>query len=1030
MTSKNKSGLLRSAALGFAVGFAAVAPPAFAQDADTDEVEDTIVVTGSRIRQANLDSPVPVQSLSAQVLELSGSNNAQDVLRELPVSGIPGISSTNSNFAVSQGGINTVDLRNLGEDRNLLLLNSRRFVGGVPASNIVDFNMIPLELIDRVEVITGGASAVYGSDALAGVINVITKSDFEGVVVNLRGGISDRNDAENYNASITMGSNFADDRGNAVFNASWGTDGGIYARHRGDQGMNIDCFATGASVSEQFCPAFSSFSANTRLIVPDGPVSPVNRVLVGGAVVPFSTPVHGFNRAAFRNLSVPLERFSFQTFIDYELTPWADVFVEAIYGRTETSNSIEPFAMQNSDIFPTDPFCDTPTSDSDGDGNFTECFNGVKLSNPLIPQAIRDAVLARPGNAGRTVDEAIVGFARRLVEVGSRGGDAERETFRFLTGVRGDINPDVHFEVALNYARTSDAQSGAGQVNAPNVRAALDAIDLDGDPLTTDDIVCRDAAARAEGCVPLDIFTGAGSITPEMLAWIDAIILRQAVNEQAYAIAFLEGDFETGLLPGGVGWVLGAEHRSEAATDVTDALTRTGQNGGNIAPPTGGNFQVSEVFGELQIPILQDQPFARDLGLNLSARRSTYERAGNELDTEAYAASLEWAPVDALRFRTQWARAVRAPNVGELFGPPGETFAVVDDPCTGLTLSAGTPAFFNLRENVADPSLVFASGIDVSTVGAQDALNCYADPLVKARVDATGGLVLTQSEVQGVGGFVGGGSLDLFEESADTLTYGFVLRSPFDNPWLSGLTFSADYYKIEIVDGIGSLGRQNSLDRCYGAGTIGFDAASAFCTNVRRFALGPSIGAVDAVDSNLQNLSTIETDGVDYQAAWSLNFEDAGLLQGTWFGTGEISVDANYTHLANYSEEAFAGNGVQNFTDEVGYPRDKGTVRFVYRQGPVTLAWNSAYIGEVDVLGSTPDAGFYFIPSTWFHSAQLRFNVNEMHEVYLGVNNVFDEYVFVGGTNQDFGQPAGWTTFPDIYDGTGRRYAIGTRLRF
>ena len=821
-----------------------------------------------------------------------------------------------------------------------------------------------------------------------------------------------------------------DDRGNAVFNASWGTDGGIYARNRADRGMNIDCFATGASVSDQFCPAFSSFPGNTRLIVADGPVSPVNRVLVDGAVVPFSTPLHGFNRADFRNVSVPLERFSFQTLIDYDVTPWANMFIEGIYGRTETSADIEPFAIQTNDIFPTEVFCDTPTSDSDGDGNVTECFNGVALSNPLIPQVIRDEVLARPGNVGRTVDDLRIGFARRLVEVGPRGADAERETFRLLTGLRGDINPDVRFEIALNYARTSDSQFGGGQFNASNVRAAFDAIDLDGNPLTTDDIVCREEAARNEGCVPLDIFSGAGSITPEMLAWIDGVTLRQARNEQTYVTAFLEGDFSTGFLPGEIGWVVGAEHRAESAADVTDALTRTGQNGGNVAPPTFGSFQVSEVFGELQIPLLRDQPFTRDLALNLAARRSTYERGGNELDTHAYAASLEWEPVDGLRFRAQLARAVRAPNVGELFGPPGETFQVVDDPCTGLTLSGGTPAFFNLREDVANPANVFGSGVDASTVGDQVALNCYADPLIKARVDATGGLVLTQSEVQGVGGFIGGGSTDLFEETADTVTLGFVYNAPFDNPWLSGLTFSVDYYRIEIADGVGSLGRQTSADRCYGAPTVGFDPNSAFCANIFRFTAGPSIGALDAIDSNLQNLASIETEGVDYQANWSLNFADAGLLQGTWLGSGEIGVSATYSHLGNYLEEAFPGNGIDDFTDQVGVPRDKGTVHVTYHQGPLTLAWNSAYIGENDIFGGTVDAGFYLIPTTWFHSAQLRFDVTDMHEVYFGVNNVFDEYVFVGGTNQDFGQSVGWTTFPDIYDGVGRRFSVGTRLQF
>ncbi len=1041
---QRKSLLAGASVLAAAAAALTGAPAAYAQESAEDE--DVIVVTGTRIRQPNLDSPVPVQSIGSETLDLSNSNNAQDILRELPVSGIPAISSTNSGFSTQFGGINTVDLRNLGENRNLVLLNGRRFVGGIAASNIVDFNMLPTELIDRIDVITGGASAVYGSDALAGVINVITKRDFEGVVVNLRGGISEREDNENFGAGLTVGSNFADGRGNATFNASWGKENGVFARNRGDQGMNIDCGLGGPPIGfPQNCPTPSSFSLDGRIVMPNGAAGAAPPLRFNGTtVVPFIPTVDGFNRQAFRVLSVPVERFSFQSMVNYEISPSMEVFVEAIYGRTETSTDIEPFGMDTNDIFATEAFCDSPAGaglvgDSDLDGNITECFNGVRLSNPLIPAAIRSFVLSQPGNTTRTADEMMIGFARRLGEVGARGADAERQTFRFLTGLRGDLNPDIRYEVAVNYARTSDVQNGSGQVNTSNVQDALDAIDLDGNPATVNDIVCRDPAARAKGCVPLDLFSGPNSITPAMLAWIDAPQLRNAFNEQTYAIGFLEGSFGTGFLPADVSWVLGAESRNEQAEDITDALTRTGQNAGNIAPPTRGQFQVGEVFGEVEIPLLRDQAFAQDLTLHLSARHSNYERAGAELETQAYAASLEYEPFDGLRFRAQAARAVRAPNVGELFGPAGQTFAVVADPCAGLTLSAGQPVFYKTRSSTTNPALVTGSGIDPRSIVGDpafnanvhnNALNCYADPIVKQRVDSTGGMVLTQPELQGVGGFVGGGSLTLFEETADTLTAGFIFRSPLDNPWLSGFNLSVDYYQIEIADGIGSLGRQNSLNNCYGTATVPiatYTPASAFCTNVIRFAAGPSTGALFGVNSNLQNLSTIETSGVDYQAAWSLNFADAGLFQGSFLADGQFSVTANYSYLSEWSSIAFPGQPQRHFEDSTGLPHDKGTVRLTYNQGPLTLAWSSAYIGEVDMLNNNNG---YILPTIWFHSVQARFDVNENSEVFFGVSNVFDEYQPVGGTNGDNGQTVGWTTFPEVYDGLGRRFTAGTRLRF
>ncbi len=1022
---KLKSKLFMSTILVGIVSGAGLFGPAIAQGSDeavtvtdapaaADDVsrQQTVTVTGSRIQQTNLSSAVPVSTFNSAQIELSGAVNVADVLRQLPATGVSGISSGNSNFTTTASGINTLELRNLTEDRTLVLVNGRRFVGGVPGSSIVDFNQIPTEFIDRIDVITGGASAVYGSDALAGVVNVILKRDFEGLTFSTQAGLTDAEDNENYRASITAGSNFADDRGNAIVSLGWSTNNGAFFRDREGQGNDDldysqftgDAADFGTLVSElQGFPFFSSFSERGRFFGPGVGNRTVDES-AGGAFRNFSTRIDGFDRQQFRALTTPTERLTAAAVINYEINPLVNFFTEINYATTDTVSELEPFPLGGDDIYGSQPFCvdANGAAAANGSAAVARCINGAPITGVFVPEAFRAQL--RAANPGLADEDLVYGFARRTTEVNARGADNTRQTARIVTGFEGEFESGVNYEVSLNWGRTTQDQNSAGGIDVRNFAAALDSIIVNGEA------VCRDEVARGQGCVPINIF-GAGSISPEAAAYVRADSKFDAVIEQVVFNAFLSGDTTPiGLaLPAGpLSWVAGYEWREESSEEIPDALSQSGLNAGNVTPITRGNYDVYEFFGELQVPLLKDVPLAKELTAKFAARQSTYSSVG---DTFAWSGNLEWAPVEQIRFRSQYAEAVRAPNISEAFAGLGETFATVSDPCNGLTVVGGTPTF-----GTTDPDDLRVASI------------CFADPLVAARVARDGSLTLSQPELQGTGGLVGGalaGGFDLKQEEATTFTVGFVLN-PNWTSWLEPFVLSVDYFDIEIVDAIGTLGRNTSLNRCYGNGDSDittFDPTSAFCSNVIRFNVGPFLGATDQVNSFSQNLQSINTSGLDVQASYTLSFND---MFGTKTPLGDLALSANYQYLDKYESEAFPGAGTGNSEGSLGLSQHEGLFGAVYTNGPLTLAVDTTWVGQ-----NEEDFGFLNEPiefdDTFFTDIQARFRVlNDTATLVAGVDNVADEFVYTGLGNN----ATGHYTDPDVYDALGRRFYVGFRLDF
>lgn len=616
--------------LGSMLGLSAVAV------AQEEEIIEEVVVTGSRIARKELISVSPINTLDENQIEISGSNSIATILNELPAAGVPGSVDTGTNFRTTTTGLNTVDLRNLGSDRTLVLLNGRRHIGGNAGSQSVDISMIPLPLLERVEVVTGGAAAAYGSEAISGVVNFILKDDFEGVEFNTRYGSSDGVDqggADETDYSLLIGSNFADDRGNATVYLGYSDRGVLRSTDR-------DVSANDA--------VNSSFGPKGGVVLPNGNGYITLDEDTGLFDKPFASAEDGFNRNQRRLIRVPSDRIQMNANINYEFNDRANIFAELAYNELESFSSLEPTIAGQ--------FISVGSLASNTD---------LPVDNPFIPTELRNAILA----ADPLADE--VTFRRRMVELGNRTSDVQRRIFRAAFGVNGDINENLSYEVYYQYGDFGQDQTNGGVFHTKNFYDAL-RVDPDGNG----GYQCRDEFARGLGCVPINIF-GAGSITQEMLNWISVDSqVTSRMNQDVFSASITGTLFD--IPAGDVDFAAGYEWREESSQFNSDALAQSGLTSGNTTPNTEGEYDVSEFFVEAIVPLIHGAPAAEYLGLELAYRLSDYSTIGN---ADSYKVSLDWRPIDDLRVRGGFSTAIRAPFIEELFDPGSETFRNFVDPC-------------------------------------------------------------------------------------------------------------------------------------------------------------------------------------------------------------------------------------------------------------------------------------------------------------------------------------------------------------
>jgi iron complex outermembrane recepter protein len=974
--------------------------PAFAQEA-AEGAEEVIIVTGSRIASPAAESASPLQVVSAANIEESGVTNIQELLLKNPAFGSPTFARTNTAFATAGVGVATVDLRNLGVDRTLVLINGRRVVSGVPGSFAVDLNIIPTPFLEGVDVLTGGASAVYGSDAVAGVVNFRYKTDFDGLELNGKAGFSPRGDDGRQEVNLTFGKNFADDRANVMLYGGYSKEGKVLKRNRSTEegsmaidetnlrtltGNDEDYFKARRPFLSGFAPQGRYYTDNIVWTYgPSGALQPcatTNGLTCGGGA---GIGPNGFNRSEFRYMAVPVERFTAAGRANFEASPAANLFLEVNYAKTKSTTNIEPFPLASDDI---KAFAgDSPS----GQINMESLVNGVLYRNPYIPDAIFNDSSDSDGDGLRDIF-----FDKRLADFGPRAQSVSRDTFRIVGGINGSFLDDrFKYEVYGLYGSNKEAQNGSGQFNGPRFFQALQAIrdvnDLDGDNNRTE-IICANAAARAAGCIPANPF-GVGSLAPAT-SWLAAPSELNTKVTQTMFAGNVSGElFSLGLGADAIQFSIGGEYRKETSRSEFDELTQGGLNGGNELPATRGKFDVYEGFGEVQVPIIQDRPMFHSLSVRGAVRVSDYSTVGQ---TFSYNYGGEWAPIEDIRFRVMQARSVRAPNVDDLFAPPQQDFpSGLEDPCEGITLAS---------------------------TGAT-ATNCLAAPGVRANIAANGGVfAISQADLQGITSFAGG-NLALKEEKGDSFTAGVVIN-PRSVDALRNLVFTADYFNIRIKSAIVDTPLQFILDQCYSG------ANTELCDFIvrRPTAVGANnAGSLDEVNSGPSNSGGTKTSGLDFTLTYSTG------LNGIGIGNGTAMVRVSYTRLLSGFDIPLPGSDKDRFAGEVGASKNRWTATTGFEIGSFGLNFTGTYIGDASLddqrTGEVPGANpLYIIKHQFYLDAQARIKVGDDAEFFVGGDNLLDNKPpFLADLQTD---AAGQSTATGVYDALGRRFYVGFRGKF
>lgn len=639
------------------LGAALISAPAFAQDTAADDgasSEDTIVVTGSRISRPDLEGSTPVAVLGEAQLDQQGLKNFADIAAQNPQFAPSfGASRTQSTFSGSaSSGLNLVNLRNLGANRSLVLINGRRVPGGSPTDTFVDFNTMTTANIEQVQVLTGGASAIYGSDAVAGVINIITKKGFEGLEAGASYGISQRGDNKNPSAYLMFGSKL-NDRGHILVTAEYDYQGfvGCSSRYLCAQDFAWTNPETGPIRGPN---AYSGVPLGGRFFAGSSG-SFTNR---NGDFVQFSVPIDGYNRNARRTLAIPTERMMFSAEAEYAVSDSVNVFMEASYGRSTTTG-----------LFEAAPF----SSD-------TNLFGGVlpptiPYDNPFLPEAVKNAYT--PAQIANGIN-----WSQRFQDLGERGSTNERQTVRLVAGLNGDFellkDRNWHWEVSYVYGRTSLNSKTEGLVGTDRLYYGLR---VEADPANPGGYRCTDAGARAAGCVAINPFA---PYTQEMKDYLVVSAGQQGRSILHDANAYISGELFD--LPGGpVSVALGAEYRTFSGfLDYDDAIEGGLTTGNQIGDVDFVKSTTKEAYVEAILPVLSDMAFAKSLTLEGAFRISDPNR-GKNYETWKYGGT--WEPIEGVRFRAIRARAVRAPVPSDLSGI-GQTFGVVNDPCTAARRNA------------------------------------------------------------------------------------------------------------------------------------------------------------------------------------------------------------------------------------------------------------------------------------------------------------------------------------------------------
>lgn len=1062
MSIKRKN-FMRSALLGTAAtllaGSMGVGSQAFAQDQDAADDEDAelVVVTGSRIARSSLTAPQPLAIIGNQAIQVSGLDNLAEIFNELPIAGVPGLSSTNSAFTVNSSGLNIINLRNLGSSRTLVLIDGRRAVSGQPGIAAVDLNTIPVDFIERVEIVTGGASALYGSDAIAGVVNIIFKDDFEGVRFRAQGSMTTEGGGDEFSLSATVGGNFDNGRGNAVINVTYAMDYGLKSNKRNNQILSgVDLFSDDQNFSPSSFPEAGRFFISNDITTGCVNGFPTATDCTGwygisdsGQILEFfdapctndardfenlntgsNRCTLGFNRSDFRTISTPTERILVAAKGHYDISDSLTFFVDTQFADVGTFAGIEPFPFASSNIFPA-------------------TFRGVPIDNPFVPadlkakiDAATNALLTNvisgtfevdasgnvvldgsmnliPDPSGNTVNDpsgnpfpfldgsgntvldtsddgdvqTSIGFARRTTELRQRSSANERQTLRVSVGMRGDFGDTWQWDTSFTYGQTQQSRFGTGQINVANFRQALSIL-TDGSGNPV-----LDSAGDFQ-CADADA-RAFGCVPVNIFG-------KGSINDAAAAWLNADVNFRAVIeqqvfaanltgelfdLPAGAVSIATGIEHRREASDSIPDAL--GQKGLNASNA------IPRTQGQFNVSewyFEGDIPLLNDSGLGDFAAIGGAVRIA-DYSTVGTVISWnvrgEWQPIPDIRFRVNYGQSVRAPNIAELFTAPSQTFPPgLSDPCAGVT---------------EDSTGVIAT-------------NCLAVPGIAAQIAAAGSFAVGFQQIQGISGF-NRGNPDLNEEKADTLTVSAILTPQF----VPGLSITVDYYDIDIEDAIQGIPRQSIIDGCY---TIAAPDNADFCSFITRWPAGtptpfPGQGQIRFVDSAQLNVGTFQSTGIDVAVDYNIPVDS--IFPGA---DGTLNFNLVYSYLIKLQQQTILPGAtiVDNFDGLVYASKHRANLQITYDNGPLTVNYSMRFIGAADIFENCcGDDPFDYLDPETYHDVQVRYRFGNA-EVYAGIQNIFGNFAKL--IPPAYGSVTGCNSFCDFYDVFGRTLQAGVVLTY
>jgi outer membrane receptor protein involved in Fe transport len=971
----------------------------------SDEISE-VVVTGTRIPSPNLESVSPVTAVSAAEIKATGVTRVEDMINSLPQA----FAAQGAALSNGSTGTATVSLRGLGATRTQVLIDGRRLMPGTPntlgGSLAADINFIPSALIERVDVLTGGASAVYGADAVGGVVNFIMAKNFEGVRVDAQYGIYQHDngndvagvvqaaqnasanpqffqlpkdnvrDGEMSQVTLVIGVNSPDGKGNVTAYAGY--------RHvepilQGNRDFSSCTFNSGDTFADAGCGGSgTAFPARVGAYVVD-PAGPGNTFRLRNA----ATDVYNFGPTNYYQR--PDDRYVLGAFANYEINDWATAYADVMFMDDTSTYQIAP------------------------GGIFAGTFS-VNCANPFLSAQQRGLLNATAASGGGTCATNPAGtftgtISRRNVEGGGRQGRTQHQQYRYVVGVRGDLNDNWNYDFAMQYGRVSFNQVQTGFYRTSAINQALNVVQTPSGPA---------CANPAGGCVPYNIFQ-LGGVTQDALDFLETPSTQNGNLFERIVNFSLGGDLtdygvKSPWANDGVGVSMGAEYRRETLDFAADFISSSGDlNGsGGANPPVNGSFDVYELFAETRIPIVQDMAFAKSLTLELAFRYSDYSSIGT---TETYKIAGDWEPIDGLRLRGGYNRAVRAPHVLELFSPQNVVLDGTQDPCAGLAAS--------------DP--LVARCAQAFNLTAAQVLAIEANP-----ANQYNGQI--------------GGNPNLDPETADTWTVGFVYQPSF----LPGFNFSADWFSIKVKDFISGIGADTIINRCVNT------LDSFFCGLVNRDQDG-SIWLSNegyVVDTTL-NTGALRTKGIDFNVSYRTDLENFGISNGgglsfnfvgTWLDDLSIQNlpgDDFFNCAGYYGTICSVSGGLSSPNPEWRHKaRVTWTTPFEYgdwfKDFSLSLQWRHFNKVTLDAYSDDPalnnpglqyatdktlaSRDYFDLTASWTMRDNLNFRAD--------VNNLFDKDPPLNGSSNCPTGPCNGNTWPQIYDAFGRYLFIGLTADF